>query len=264
MLVQRLGCSWSKTRQNMMNLQTLFPDFMPCLSSHCRGKRGTSKGDQRRVNIILRHDQANLGLIGEEIPVRPGYARNFLIPERIAVYATDDNRQKYLIVRDEESEEVKQSTYVENYVQILSQTKIVFTTHPYGSDGEFLTPITASKIIQKLEKQHLFFGLSEMQIIMPETPLKSGDNWVTIDLSTSPLLAKGIGIDYTSSFSEDEAGDASKIKICVRVEGGQTFQKADKIKSNDANMHDTNMDDDNLDDVFDSLFSSPAVDEDAK
>jgi large subunit ribosomal protein L9 len=41
----------------------------------------------RTVQIILQEDVANLGQVGEIVGVRPGYARNFLLPQRKALVA---------------------------------------------------------------------------------------------------------------------------------------------------------------------------------
>jgi len=51
-----------------------------------------------RVSVILTsNDLDNVGYIGEEVSVKAGFARNFLIPQRKAVYATEDNRDTYKV-----------------------------------------------------------------------------------------------------------------------------------------------------------------------
>ena len=47
------------------------------------------------MKIILLQTYENLGQIGEIVNVKAGYARNFLIPNKIASIATDDNVQYY-------------------------------------------------------------------------------------------------------------------------------------------------------------------------
>ena len=47
-----------------------------------RGVRGP-KTSTRKVPVILLKDAPNLGFRGEEVAVRPGYARNFLIPQQV-------------------------------------------------------------------------------------------------------------------------------------------------------------------------------------
>lgn len=47
------------------------------------------------MEVILLEKMRNLGVLGEKVKVKPGYARNFLIPTGKAVYATKDNLAKF-------------------------------------------------------------------------------------------------------------------------------------------------------------------------
>ena len=47
------------------------------------------------MEIILKQDVDNLGYADEVVKVRPGYARNFLIPRGLAVVATEANRKMF-------------------------------------------------------------------------------------------------------------------------------------------------------------------------
>lgn len=47
------------------------------------------------MNVILLERIGNLGDLGDEVVVKPGFARNFLIPEGKAVRATDSNRAEF-------------------------------------------------------------------------------------------------------------------------------------------------------------------------
>ncbi len=75
----------------------------------------TRKGD--RVFVILRETLDALGVPGEEVSVAPGYARNFLIPKRMAVYATPVNRAKFKVAMTAEqaaaSAEARQARLVQ-------------------------------------------------------------------------------------------------------------------------------------------------------
>jgi large subunit ribosomal protein L9 len=44
-----------------------------------------------KIQVILKEDVANLGKSGELVSVKPGYGRNFLIPQGLAVIATKKN-----------------------------------------------------------------------------------------------------------------------------------------------------------------------------
>ena len=45
------------------------------------------------VHVILRRDVDKLGTAGELVRVRPGFARNYLLPRSLAVVATDENKR---------------------------------------------------------------------------------------------------------------------------------------------------------------------------
>jgi large subunit ribosomal protein L9 len=48
------------------------------------------------VEVILREDVQHLGKAGALVKVRPGYARNFLLPRGLAYEATEGNKQRIL------------------------------------------------------------------------------------------------------------------------------------------------------------------------
>ena len=46
------------------------------------------------IEVILREDVKSLGRAGELVRVRPGYARNFLLPKGLAYEATEGNKKR--------------------------------------------------------------------------------------------------------------------------------------------------------------------------
>lgn len=58
--------------------------------------------------MILIKDSPNLGYRGEEVAVRPGYARNYLIPQQLVVYSTVENRAMFM--KEKDSAEVRQQS----------------------------------------------------------------------------------------------------------------------------------------------------------
>ncbi len=48
------------------------------------------------MEVILREDVKSLGKAGEMVKVKPGYARNFLLPKGLAYEATEGNRKRIL------------------------------------------------------------------------------------------------------------------------------------------------------------------------
>ena len=55
-----------------------------------------------RLNLILKEDVPNLGVAGQMVEVKRGYGRNYLILNRLAVYATEENKAKYLAAQSDQ------------------------------------------------------------------------------------------------------------------------------------------------------------------
>ena len=48
----------------------------------------------KSVDVILRRKVVNLGEVGDIVSVKPGYARNYLMPQGLAYQATEENRRR--------------------------------------------------------------------------------------------------------------------------------------------------------------------------
>ena len=48
----------------------------------------------RSVEVLLREHVKDMGVCGDVVRVAPGYTRNYLLPQRLAVPATEDNRRQ--------------------------------------------------------------------------------------------------------------------------------------------------------------------------
>ena len=63
-------------------------------TKHKRSKLTPAPGTTRRaVELLLAEDVDGLGKSGEIVRVKPGYARNFLLPQGFATVATDENKR---------------------------------------------------------------------------------------------------------------------------------------------------------------------------
>jgi large subunit ribosomal protein L9 len=56
-------------------------------------------GSAKNMKLILRADVENLGRLGEIVKVKPGYGRNFLVPQGLAMAATDSNLKVFELER---------------------------------------------------------------------------------------------------------------------------------------------------------------------
>jgi large subunit ribosomal protein L9 len=77
-----------------------------------------------QVKLILRESVPSLGEAGDLVSVKPGYARNYLIPQGKAIFATESNVQEFehhkRVVADKVAKELKELGAVKASIESLS------------------------------------------------------------------------------------------------------------------------------------------------
>ena len=103
------------------------------------------------MKVILKESVSGLGTIGDEVEVKPGHARNFLIPRKKALAITDGNArqlgfQRKLIER-KRTETIEAS---KSLAEKLADLHLVFRVKA-GEKGKLFGSITSKKIQDELE-----------------------------------------------------------------------------------------------------------------
>jgi large subunit ribosomal protein L9 len=100
----------------------------------------STQPSSRNVEVLLVHDVENLGARGEIVKVKPGYARNFLLPQGKATVATQHNKRMVEKHKEKlaalEASRVKQLQKIADAVTKYSATIEAHATadnHLYGS-----------------------------------------------------------------------------------------------------------------------------------
>ena len=122
------------------------------------------------MEVILRQHVDNLGKRGEIVKVADGYARNYLLPRKLALPATDGNRKhverERKIMETREAEEKGQAEAIAAriaLVEIRIARRVGDTEQLYGS-------VTAADIADLLNTKG--FEIDRRKLILPE-PIKS-------------------------------------------------------------------------------------------
>lgn len=123
----------------------------------------------KNVEVLLRDNVKDLGRCGDIVKVSPGYARNFLLPRRIAVAANADNKRSMVRRRALlDVEEAKQNAEVDARVAALSGIEVV-TTMRADEHGHLYGSVNAAAVAALLaSKGHVF----EERNVRLETPIK--------------------------------------------------------------------------------------------
>ena len=133
------------------------------------------------MQIILMEKVVNLGLMGDVVKVKNGYARNFLIPQGKAKRATEANR-KIFEEKRAELERIQAEAVAAAQAQAEKlEGMMVQITRKTGVDGRLFGSVSAHDIIEALEAQG--FKVDKGAVRLPEGPLKTiGDTHVQIAL----------------------------------------------------------------------------------
>ena len=121
------------------------------------------------MEVILRQDVEKLGARGDMVKVADGYARNFLLPKRMAVAATDANRK---IVEQERQSHVRKEAKLQGEAQDLAKLLggvTVTISQKAGENDQLFGSVTSKDVAEALEKQN--FTIDRRKIHL-EDPIK--------------------------------------------------------------------------------------------
>ena len=132
------------------------------------------------MEVILREEIEKLGLRGEMVKVANGYARNFLLPKRLAVAATAANKK---IVEQERQAHVRREAVEKGEASELAKllTGVIVTiSQKAGEQEQLFGSVTVKDIAEALEKQD--FTIERRKIHLAEPIKQLGQHKVTIKL----------------------------------------------------------------------------------
>jgi large subunit ribosomal protein L9 len=130
------------------------------------------------MDVILREHVENLGRRGEVVKVAAGYARNFLLPRKLALAVTEANKRQ--IERERaaaEARDVEEKAQAEAFGQRLSQTEIEIARR-VGENDTLYGSVTSSDIAQALAAKG--FEVEKRRIHLPEALKALGEVTVPI------------------------------------------------------------------------------------
>jgi large subunit ribosomal protein L9 len=131
------------------------------------------------MQVILHEKVANLGNLGDVVKVRDGYARNFLIPSRLARRATEAAIQEFEARRAELEKAAADKLAAARALGEQLAGKTVRLTQRAGVDGRLFGSVTNHDIAEGLEKMGL--KVLKSQVRMPTGPLKTvGEHMVSV------------------------------------------------------------------------------------
>lgn len=153
------------------------------------------------MQVILKEDYPSLGFVGDIVNVKPGFARNFLLPKKIALLASESSiglfeHQKKIL-------EIKKMERKKDADKFKDKIEGVRIEMDHASDGERLFgSVTILDIQNKLKEQGLEV---DRKLIKLEAPIRTtGEHGVEIKLHQEVIAKLLVNVKGTVAAKKSE------------------------------------------------------------
>ena len=182
------------------------------------------------VELILLQRVEKLGQMGDVVRVKPGYARNFLLPQKMALRANKSNREQFETQRAQlEAQNIRRRELAERLAERIGQMSVVIIRQAsdsgnlYGSvsardiaDGCVAGGLTINRSQVVLDQPIKMLGLSTVRVVLhPEVSLP-----VTANVARSPEEAEKQARGERIGQGADDEDAAADQEIAALFEPG--------------------------------------------
>ena len=145
------------------------------------------------MKILLRSDVKGVGRRGDIVNVSAGHARNFLLPNDLAVVANDGTVAQAEVMR--KAQELKAATDRESARSLASSlsTKVITISAKAGNEGRLFGSITSTEIVKAIFDQT--GATIDRKQVQLEAPLRQlGEHVVVLELCAEVLTNMSVNI----------------------------------------------------------------------
>ena len=169
------------------------------------------------MEVILKDDVVNLGHRGDLVKVADGYARNFLLPRKLALQATSANKA---VVEQMKNAAARRSATEKALAEALAvklEPIVLDFTRKSGEAGHLFGSVTSADIAAALDAKG--FEIDRRKIQLPE-PIKTvGDHTVTIKLYRE--VAAHVKVNVLAEAMEETAAEAPVAETVAEAEAAE-------------------------------------------
>jgi large subunit ribosomal protein L9 len=148
------------------------------------------------MEVILREDIERLGARGQVVNVSPGYARNYLLPKRLAVPATEANKK---IIEQERQAHLRREAKLAADAQELARMMeglALTISQKAGEADQLFGSVTAKDIAELLARKN--FTIDRKKIVLEEPIKQLGEYKIPI------RLHKEVTVEVTLNVTREE------------------------------------------------------------
>ena len=145
------------------------------------------------MQVILLEKVVNVGNLGDVVKVKDGYARNFLIPQKMARRATESAKAEFEAKRAELEKAAAEKLSASQAQGDKLNGMTITIAQKAGVDGRLFGSVGNFDIAEALTKQG--FAVEKAQVRLPTGPLKTtGEHPVAVALHTDVVVEITIAV----------------------------------------------------------------------
>lgn len=176
------------------------------------------------MDIILLERVEHLGQMGDVVRVRPGYARNYLLPQKKAVRATEENRKRYEEQRSQlEANNLERRGEAEAVAGRLQGLAIVLIRQA-GEAGQLYGSVTARDISDAVTEAGFTVGKQQIRLNQPIKTL--GLHQVAVGLHPEVI----VNITANVARSPEEADTQARTGAAVTRTGADRHEEEAELQ----------------------------------
>lgn len=155
--------------------------------------------------VLLLQPVANLGAEGEPVAVKAGYARNYLLPRKLAVPMNQSN-QRYLDALNQRRAERERDELsgAERLAAQLKKTNVAIAVKT-GEGGRMFGSVTAANILSRLSEEGIELQKKQLSLASPIKEL--GQHSVEVKLHTDIQVKVSIEVVSENPIEEEETSE---------------------------------------------------------
>ena len=164
-----------------------------------------------KTEVILTHNIVGLGGESDQVKVAAGYARNYLLPQGLAIPLTGANKRRLEVLKQRRGErEAHELNAMTELSKSLAKLTCVITVKT-GEDGKMFGTVTSGMIADQLKTQ---FDISlEKRKIHLEQPIRAlGDHEIELRLHADVITTLKVRVESTTPLPQAAAAPAPEAK----------------------------------------------------
>jgi large subunit ribosomal protein L9 len=159
---------------------------------------------RRKMDVILLERIEKLGQMGQTVKVKPGFARNFLLPQKKALRATKENQARFESQRAQlEAQNLRLREEAQARAAIMDQLSVLIIRQA-GESGMLYGSVSGRDVAETIVE--MGYGIERRQVAL-ETPIKSLGSY-PVRIALHPEVA--VTVTVTVARSQEEAARAAK------------------------------------------------------